>query len=489
MKENAFYFIAGSQHLYGPETLRLVDENSRMIAAYIDGHSENPCRILYKGIATTPEEITELLKGANNDKACAGIILWMHTFSPAKMWIEGLSNLNKPVLHLHTQANLEIPFASIDMDFMNLNQSAHGDREFGHIMTKMRINRKVVAGHYQDEEVLKEIFVWMRAAAAYKFSRELKVIRIGDNMRDVAVTEGDKVAAQIKLGWSVNGYGVGDFVAYLDQVSDQEAEAMLASYRKEYEFLTDDLESVKEQARYEIALERMLSEKGAKAVTTTFENLHGLKQLPGLSIQRLMAKGYGFGAEGDWKTAALTAVLKYMGSGLEGGATFMEDYTYHLPKNEQFVLGAHMLEICPSISSDKPRIDVQPLGIGGKNPPARLLFNAKPGKAVIATLIDLGERFRLIVNKITIIEGRSMPKLPVAQVLWKPEPSLAVSATSWIYAGGAHHTVLSTQINEKHLWDFARIADIEYVEINEKTDLQEFVEKLMISDIVWKIKG
>ena len=282
------------------------------------------------------------------------------------MWIEGLSNLNKPVLHLHTQANLEIPFASIDMDFMNLNQSAHGDREFGHIMTKMRINRKVVAGHYQDEEVLKEIFVWMRAAAAYKFSRELKVIRIGDNMRDVAVTEGDKVAAQIKLGWSVNGYGVGDFVAYLDQVSDQEAEAMLASYRKEYEFLTDDLESVKEQARYEIALERMLSEKGAKAVTTTFENLHGLKQLPGLSIQRLMAKGYGFGAEGDWKTAALTAVLKYMGSGLEGGATFMEDYTYHLPKNEQFVLGAHMLEICPSISSDKPRIDVQPLGIGGK---------------------------------------------------------------------------------------------------------------------------
>jgi L-arabinose isomerase len=375
------------------------------------------------------------------------------------------------------------------MDFMNLNQSAHGDREFGHIMTKMRINRKVVAGHYQDEEVLKEIFVWMRAAAAYKFSRELKVIRIGDNMRDVAVTEGDKVAAQIKLGWSVNGYGVGDFVAYLDQVSDQEAEAMLASYRKEYEFLTDDLESVKEQARYEIALERMLSEKGAKAVTTTFENLHGLKQLPGLSIQRLMAKGYGFGAEGDWKTAALTAVLKYMGSGLEGGATFMEDYTYHLPKNEQFVLGAHMLEICPSISSDKPRIDVQPLGIGGKNPPARLLFNAKPGKAVVATLIDLGERFRLIVNKITIIEGRSMPKLPVAQVLWKPEPSLAVSATSWIYAGGAHHTVLSTQINEKHLWDFARIADIEYVEINEKTDLQEFVEKLMISDIVWKIKG
>jgi len=375
------------------------------------------------------------------------------------------------------------------MDFMNLNQSAHGDREFGHIMSKMRINRKVVAGYYQDEKVLEEIFTWMRAAAAFKFSRELKVIRIGDNMRDVAVTEGDKVSAQIKLGWSVNGYGIGDLVDYVDKVSDGEIEDLLARYRKEYEIITADLESVREQARYEIAIERMLEDKKAKALTTTFEDLHGLKQLPGLSIQRLMEKGYGFGAEGDWKTAALTAVIKYMGKGLEGGATFMEDYTYHLPEGDQFILGAHMLEICPSIAEEKPKIDVQPLGIGGKNPPARLIFKAKPSKAVVATLIDLGDRFRLIVNKINIIKGREMPKLPVAQVLWKPEPSLSVSATAWIYAGGAHHTVLSTQINEKHLRDFASIADIEYVEINEKTELDEFVEKLMVSDAVWRLKG
>lgn len=489
MKRNTFYFVTGSQHLYGQETLRLVEENSRLISQYINNHPENPCQVIYKDTVTTAEEINKLLKAANNDENCAGIIVWMHTFSPAKMWIEGLTNLEKPLLHLHTQANLEIPFESIDMDFMNLNQSAHGDREFGHIMTKMRINRKVVAGYYKDLTVLKEIFTWMRAAAAYKFSRELKVVRIGDNMRDVAVTEGDKVAAQIKFGWSVNGYGVGDLIDYINKVDNQEIEDLLNLYQQEYDFITDDIKAVKEQAKFEIAIEKMLQDKGARAITTTFENLYGLAQLPGLSIQRLMAKGYGFGAEGDWKTAALTTVVKYMSRGLAGGTSFMEDYTYHLPENDQFVLGAHMLEICPSIAGDKPKIDVQPLGIGGKNPPARMIFNAKPSKAVVATLIDLGERFRLIVNKIKIIEERKMPKLPVAQVLWKPEPSLTVSATAWIYAGGAHHTVLSTQINEKHLRDFAQIANIEYVEINEETELNTFIEKLMISDVIWKIKG
>ncbi len=489
MKRNTFYFVTGSQHLYGQETLRLVEENSRLISQYINNHPENPCQVIYKDTVTTAEEINKLLKAANNDETCAGIIVWMHTFSPAKMWIEGLTNLEKPLLHLHTQANLEIPFESIDMDFMNLNQSAHGDREFGHIMTKMRINRKVVAGYYKDLTVLKEIFTWMRASSAYKFSRELKVVRIGDNMRDVAVTEGDKVAAQIKFGWSVNGYGVGDLIDYINKVDNQEIEDLLNLYQQEYDFITDDIKAVKEQAKYEIAIEKMLQDKGARAITTTFENLYGLAQLPGLSIQRLMAKGYGFGAEGDWKTAALTAVLKYMSRGLAGGTSFMEDYTYHLPENDQFILGAHMLEICPSIAGDKPKIDVQPLGIGGKNPPARMIFNAKPSKAVVATLIDLGERFRLIVNKIKIIEERKMPKLPVAQVLWQPEPSLTVSATAWIYAGGAHHTVLSTQINEKHLRDFAQIANIEYVEINEETELNTFIEKLMISDVIWKIKG
>ncbi|NLD27078.1 MAG: L-arabinose isomerase, partial [Acholeplasmataceae bacterium] len=478
-----------SQHLYGPETLKQVASDSEKIAAYLDKHPDNPCRVTCKKTVTTSEEINSLLKEANNDEACAGIIVWMHTFSPAKMWIEGLANLQKPILHFHTQANEEIPFESIDMDFMNLNQSAHGDREFGYIMTRMRINRKVVAGYYQDEEVLKQIFVWMRAAAAFKFSRNLNVVRIGDNMRDVAVTEGDKVSAQIQFGWSVNGYGLGDLVDYVDHVSEKEVDELVDLYRKEYSWVVDNLESIREQARYEIAIERMLKDKNAKAITTNFENLYGLKQLPGLSIQRLMAKGYGFGAEGDWKTAALTAIVKYMASGLPGGTSFMEDYTYHLKKENQFILGAHMLEICPSIAADQPKLDVQPLGIGGKNPPARLRFKAAPGKAVVASLIDMGDHFRLIVNKINIIEGEEMPKLPVAQVLWKPEPSLQVSATAWIYAGGAHHTVLSTQIDENYLRAFANIANIEYIEINNDTNLAQFTEHLMISDFVWKMKG
>lgn len=490
MKNKNFYFITGTQLLYGNDVLVKITENSMNIANHINKDQNNPATVVHQEIVKSAKEINDVILKANNDENCAGVILWMHTFSPAKMWIEGLVNLKKPMLHLHTQANESIPFNDIDMDFMNLNQSAHGDREFGFMASRLRISRKVVTGYYKDQRVLNEIFSFMRAASAYMFSRNLNVLRLGDNMRDVAVTEGDKVEAQIKFGWSVNTYGIGDFVNETKKVTNEEVEKLYKEIETKYEIITDDIESIKEQVKYEIALEKMLKENNAKAITTTFEDLHGLNQLPGLSIQRLMEKGYGFGGEGDWKVSALTATLKYMAQGLEGGTSFMEDYTYNFAKNNEYVLGSHMLEICPTLARDKVKIDVKPLGIGGKNPPARMIFQNQAKKdAVVATIVDMGDRFRMIVNVVDLFEEEIMPNLPVAQVLWKPQPSLEESATSWIYAGGAHHTVLSTQLKESDLRTFAQLFDLEYILIDKNTNVDNLVEKLQTNDIVWKLKG
>ncbi len=415
--------------------------------------------------------------------------MWMHVFSPSKMWIAGLSALQKPMLHLHTQYNREIPWDTIDMDFMNLNQSAHGDREHGFIVSRMGIQRKVVVGYWQNEEVIEKIDSWMRAAAAWDFSKHLKVARFGDNMREVAVTEGDKVEAQIKFGWSVNGYGMGDLVEVINSITDEEIEARLKEYAERYEYNTDNREAVRVQAKYECGLRKFMEKGGFGAFTTTFEDLHGLRQLPGLAVQNMLADGYGFGAEGDWKTSALTAVMKYMAGGLKGGTVFMEDYTYHLEKGKELALGAHMLEVCPTIADDKPKIEVHPLGIGGKEDPARLVFNGQQGKAVAATILDMGNRFRMVVSTMELVKiKRKMPKLPVARVLWKPLPNLATSAEAWILAGGAHHTCLSNALTVENLRDFAEIAGIEFVVIDENTNIEQFKKELIYNDIYYKLK-
>lgn len=490
MKNKVVYFVVGSQHLYGEEVLKQVVEHGREIAMFFNSQKDNPVTIKYYDTVKTPEEITAMARSVNSDPECIGIITWMHTFSPAKMWINGLKILNKPMLHINTQFNECIPYDTIDMDFMNLNQSAHGDREFGHIVSRLRIRRKVVAGYYKDEEVYKKIFTWCRAAAAADKSNTLKVARLGDNMREVAVTEGDKVEAQTRFGWSVNGYGIGDFLNYVNKVSPKETDRVIENYKEQYILEKDvDIDAVKVQAKYEIALKRFLNEGGFSAFTTTFENLHGLEQLPGLACQTLMKEGYGFGAEGDWKTSAMTHLLKYMAQGLDGGTSFMEDYTYHLEKGKEAILGAHMLEVCPSIADSKPSLEVHPLSIGGKEHPARLVFEGKTGNALLVTLIDLGDRFRMIVNQAEIIKPASMPKLPVARVLWRPMPDLKTSAAAWIMAGGAHHSVLTTQLDLEHIRDFARIMNVELVVIDKNTDLDKLENDLLISDFVWKNKS
>lgn len=491
-KNYSFWFITGSQHLYGDETLKEVDRHSEIIASWLDQNTLSHCKVVFKPVLTTPEAILNLCAEANNDKSCAGIITWMHTFSPAKMWIAGLNELKKPLLHLHTQFNREIPWDTIDMDFMNLNQSAHGDREYGFIGARLRLPRKVVVGYYQDKEVIREIQVWMNAAIGFVEGKNIKVARFGDNMRQVAVTEGDKVEAQIKFGWSVDGYGVGDLAGYVSKVTNEEIESVLETYRKLYEFPFDpgSLDAIKEQARIEAGLKKFLDEGGYTAFTTTFEDLHGLNQLPGLAVQHLMHEGYGFGAEGDWKTAALVRTMKIMNIGLPDGTSFMEDYTYHLEENNEMILGAHMLEVCPSVASEKPRIEVHPLSIGGKNDPARLVFKGRSGSAIAASLVDLGDRFRLIVNEVEAIEPtRDMPKLPVARVLWKPKPSLRDAAKAWILAGGAHHTSFSYSVTTEHMMDWAEMAGIEFILINEETtNMYKFKEQLKINDYVWRAR-
>ncbi|MGM0873223.1 MAG: L-arabinose isomerase [Bacillota bacterium] len=493
VKAYEFWFVTGSQHLYGPETLNEVAHHSQQIVAGLDNHSKITSKIVFKPVVTTPESIRQICLDANSDENCAGIITWMHTFSPAKMWIAGLSELRKPLLHLHTQFNRDIPWDRIDMDFMNLNQSAHGDREYGFIGARMGIARKVVVGYWGDESVVAKISSWMNTAVAFNESKTLKVARFGDNMRHVAVTEGDKVEAQIKLGWTINGYGVGDLVQYINGFSDQEVEQLVQEYAEVYDFVEGGLtegpirHSIKEQARIELGLKAFLQEGNYGAFTTTFEDLHGIKQLPGLAVQRLMAQGYGFGGEGDWKTSALVRLMKIIAGGK--GTSFMEDYTYHMEPGNELVLGAHMLEVCPTIAADRPLINVKPLSIGGKEDPARIIFNGREGAAINASIVDLGHRFRLLVNEVEAVKNEhSMPNLPVASVLWKPQPSLNESVEAWIYAGGAHHTGFSYEVTTEQMMDFAEMTGIECVVIDKNTTPVSFRNELKLNDLSWRIR-
>ena len=485
------WFVTGSQDLYGPETLKQVSLDSQKIAASLGKAKKISQKIIFKPVLTSPASIAKLCTEANSSDRCIGLITWMHTFSPAKMWIQGLSILNKPLLHFHTQLNRDIPWGTIDMNFMNLNQSAHGDREFGFIGSRMRLNRKIVAGHYLDEEAIERIAVWVRAAAAFNDARGMKIARFGDNMREVAVTEGNKVSAQIKMGYSVYGFGTGDLVSEVNKVPEPAIKKLLSEYADEYSMARSvaTSETLKEAARIELGMESFLRKGNYRAFTTTFEDLHGLRQLPGLAVQRLMAKGYGFGAEGDWKTAAIVSSMKVMAEGLKGGTSFMEDYTYHLDPKNMSVLGAHMLEICPSIAIGKPSVQVHQLSIGGKEDPARLVFKTAPSGAINVSVIDLGNRFRMIVNEVEVIRCPDMPKLPVASVLWKPMPDLKTGAAAWISAGGAHHTGFSTAINAEYLEDFAGMIGIEYVHIGKDTYLSDLRKELRWNELYYHMTG
>mgnify|MGYP003643731643 CR=1 FL=1 len=479
------WFITGSQHLYGEETLKQVTANSKQIVEGLNKSSHIPVTIVCKPIVTTPAEITNACITASADNNCIGIITWMHTFSPAKMWINGLTILTKPLCHLHTQFNAEIPWKSINMDFMNLNQSAHGDREFGFMMSRMRKKRKVVVGHWKEDGVQKKLGVWSRVVLGWDEMQHLKVARFGDNMREVAVTDGDKVQAQMRFGFSVNGYDSSDIVKHINKVTDLQLNTLLEEYEATYN-LSPSLQkdgnqraSLIDAAKIELGLRAFLEEGGFKAFTDTFENLGELKQLPGIATQRLMADGYGFGGEGDWKTAALLRVMKVMSIGLEGGTSFMEDYTYHFGPEKAYVLGSHMLEICPSIADAKASCEVHPLGIGGKEDPVRLVFNSPSGDAINASLVDMGNRFRLIINEVEAVTPMAdLPNLPVARVLWDAKPNLDIAATTWILAGGAHHTVYSQSITTEFMEDFAEIAGIELLVIDEKTTVRDFKDKI-----------
>ncbi len=496
LKQFDVWFVTGSQHLYGPETIDQVAAHSQEIARALDEATAIPVNVLFKPVLTTPAAIRELCLEANSDRRCVGLITWMHTFSPAKMWIAGLSALQKPFVHLHTQYNREIPWAEIDMDFMNLNQSAHGDREFGFIGSRLRLERKVVVGHWQDDEVQQSLGVWARAACAWHDAQGARIARFGDNMREVAVTEGDKVEAQLRLGYAVNGYGVGDLVQYVEQVPDAEVDRLVGEYQEQYAVVPalrvggERHPSLREGARIEAGLRHFLRDGNFSGFTTTFENLHGLAQLPGLGVQRLMAEGYGFGAEGDWKTAALVRAMKVMSAGLAGGTSFMEDYTYHLSRNGQKVLGAHMLEVCPTIALDTPSLEIHPLSIGGKADPVRLVFDTPPGPAVNASVVDVGNRFRMIVNTVEVMPADApLPRLPVARALWVPQPDLPTAAAAWILAGGAHHTGFSKSLTAQHLEDFAEMAGMEFLLIDQDTRLSPFKKELRWNDVYYHLAG
>jgi len=490
------WFVTGSQHLYGDAALQKVAEHSQAIVRWWNESGKLPVRVVFKPVVTTPEAIAAVCREANNTATCIGLVVWMHTFSPAKMWIAGLNALQKPFLHLHTQFNRELPWESIDMDFMNLNQSAHGDREFGFIGSRMRLRRKVVVGYWQDEDVLTKMAVWMRAACAWHDWQGAKVARFGDNMRDVAVTEGDKVEAQRQFGFSVYGYGVGDLIERIRAVPEAEIDRLVAEYDRRYlvaaELRPDGARraDLREAARIELGLRAFLEEGRFKAFTTTFEDLHGLKQLPGLAVQRLMAEGYGFGAEGDWKTAALVRALKVMAQGLPGGTSFMEDYTYDLDPRQPVVLGAHMLEVCESIADGQPALEIHPLSIGGKADPPRLVFNVRAGPAINATLLDMGNRFRLMVNTVEVIPPRRpFQKLPVARAVWLPHPDLKIAAEAWILGGGAHHTAFSQALGSEYLEDFAQIAGVEFLLIDHATSLAEWKKELHWNEVYYLIKN
>lgn len=488
--EYQFWFVTGSQHLYGEETLQKVAEHSRTMTAKLNASERIPAAIDFKIVATDSDAIERVVEAANADQRCAGIITWMHTFSPSKMWIRGLCKLRKPYLHLHTQFNREIPNEAVDMDFMNLNQAAHGDREHGFIAARLRLSRKVVVGYWEDAAVRDKIGAWMRSAIGIAASRSLKVARFGDNMRDVAVTEGDKVEAQIKFGWSVNTYPIGDLMVYVNAVKEAEIDAQMCDYEAKYTMRTDRIASVRYQAKLEVGMEKFLREGGFGAFVNTFEDLHGMDQLPGLATQDLTARGYGFGPEGDWKVAALTSVMKTMARGDDKGTALMEDYTYHFATGgDSLVLGAHMLEVCPSLAADRPRVEVHALGIGGKDAPARLVFSGKSGPAIVASLVDMGGRMRLIVGEIEAVKPTlTLPNLPVARLMWKPLPDLETAAEAWIIAGGAHHSVISFSVTAEQLGDWAEMMDIEFVHIHAETKIAAFKHDLMLTDIAWKLK-
>ena len=494
LKSLEVWFVTGSQHLYGEETLNKVAEHSQIIADALNGAPSIPVTIVFKPIVKTTEEIYKICLESNNAGQCIGIIAWMHTFSPAKMWIGGLKILQKPLLHFHTQFNRDIPWKEIDMDFMNLNQSAHGDREFGFMVSRMGLRRKVVAGHWEDPEVIEQINFWTRASAGWHDWQGAQFVRFGDNMRYVAVTEGDKVEAEYKMGFAVNTYGIGDLVAVIDQTSDTDVEKLVKEYDQKYK-LAEPLkkgqprhQSLKDAAKIELGLQAFLERGNFKGFTDTFEDLHGMTQLPGIAAQRLMGMGYGFAAEGDWKTAALVRAMKVMGEGLPGGTSFMEDYTYHFDPDNSLVLGAHMLEICESIADGKPSCEIHPLGIGGKEDPVRLVFDSAAGAAVNASLVDKGNRFRLLVNEILAVKPfQELPKLPVARVLWKPYPSMKTGCAAWILAGGAHHTSFSQNITASQLQDFAEMAGIEFVLIGKNTDIYQFKNELRWNDVYFQI--
>ena len=495
LKNFEVWFVTGSQHLYGDETLKQVAAHSQTIAKALDSSKQIPVKVVFKPTVKSPEEIYQTLLEANTTKNCIGIIAWMHTFSPAKMWIGGLRILQKPLVHLHTQFNRDIPWGEIDMDFMNLNQSAHGDREFGFIMSRMRLDRKVVTGHWQDPDTLDRLGAWARSAAGWNDWQGAKFVRFGDNMRQVAVTEGDKVEAEMQFGYSVNTYGVGDLVKTIDDIEDKAVDNLVKEYEDRYT-LADALRkgksqhsSLRDAAKIELGLKTFLEAGGFKGFTDTFEDLHGLVQLPGIAAQRLMAAGFGFAGEGDWKTAALVRAMKVMGSGLPGGNSFMEDYTYHFEPGNNLVLGAHMLEICESIADGKPAAEIHPLGIGGKADPVRLVFNSAAGAAINASIIDMGNRFRLLVNEVeAVAPAHSLPKLPVARVLWKPYPDMRTGCTAWILAGGAHHTGYSQNLTAEHLRDFADMAGIEFALIGKNTDLHQFRNELRWNEAYYQNK-
>jgi len=493
LKTFEVWFVTGSQHLYGEETLRQVDEHSKVIANALNTSPHIAVSVVFKPVVKTPEEILQICREANAAPGCIGIIAWMHTFSPAKMWIRGLNTLQLPLLHLHTQFNRDIPYADIDMDFMNLNQSAHGDREFGFIMAKLRMPRKVVVGHWEDARVHERINVWSRVAAGVYKMKTMRVARFGDNMRQVAVTDGDKVAAEAQFGFSVNTYAVGDLVTVISQVSDGQVETLMQEYEDTYRLMPsllkggDRRDSLVEAARIELGLKAFLEDGGFSAYTNTFEDLYGMRQLPGIGSQRMMAAGYGYGGEGDWKTSALVHVMKLMASGMKGGNTFMEDYTYHFEPGNEMVLGSHMLEICPTIAEGTVSCEVHPLGIGGKEDPVRLVFNGAPGNALNASLIDLGNRFRLLVNEVEGMKvDREFPKLPTARVLWKPQPSMEVGLQSWILGGGAHHTVYSQNLSTEYLEDFAEMLGIELLVIDKDTTIRNLKNEIRFNDVSYK---
>jgi len=489
------WFVTGSQHLYGPGPLKQVAANSKKIAYALGASKRIPLKVVFKALLTTPDEIRALCLEANHSANCAGLILWMHTFSPAKMWIGGLSALRKPFAHLHTQFNRDLPWGEIDMDFMNLNQAAHGDREAGFLHTRMRLNRKVVVGHWEDAEVQDRLGAWMRAARGWHDLQGARFARFGDNMRQVAVTEGDKVAAEMRFGFAVNGYGVGDLVAKISDaaIDNRAIDRLCGEYEDRYKVAKElrkngaRHDALRYGARIELGLRAFLEEGGFKGFTTTFEDLHGLRQLPGLAVQRLMADGYGFGAEGDWKTCALLRAMKVMGADLKGGTSFMEDYTYHLSPNGHQVLGAHMLEICESIAATRPSLEIHPLGIGGREDPVRLVFDAPAGPALNASLIDMGNRFRLLVNEVEAVKPPRLPKLPVARAVWECRPDFKTACACWILAGGAHHTGYSYSVTSEMLEDFATIAGVELALINADTRLADFKQTLRCNEVYYHL--